>query len=176
MEVSTVFPTSEALANTLLNHADLQKAQVVIEVGAGTGAITKHLVQRLENHQKYIGVELDPQMIAYLRQNYPQLKFEIGPAENLKNWTGPNSVDVVISSLPWTVFSDQIQENTISAIYNSLKPGGIFVTYICVNAIWYPQARSFIHRLKDNFGEVYRSPIEWKNIPPAYIFKVQKPV
>jgi len=174
LNVSTVFPTSKALAETLLARGDLRHAERVAELGAGTGAITKHLATRLAKPESYIGIELDPRMVEFLRREYPGLRFAKGLAEDLCDWVPERSVDVVISSLPWTMFSDETQTKTVEAIVRALKPGGVFVTYICVNAMAYPRARSFIERLKNGFSEVTRAPLEWRNIPPAFVFQAKK--
>lgn len=174
LEVSTVFPTSKALAQTLLAHADLTRAERVVEVGAGTGAITKHLLPQLPQTHRYLGIELDSRMVSVLRRDYSDLRFEAGLAEHLSTWTPEGSVDVVVSSLPWSLFSDEMQENTISAISNALRPGGVFVTYICLHAMLYPRAVQFVSRLQSTFADVYQSPLEWRNIPPAYVFKSTK--
>jgi phosphatidylethanolamine/phosphatidyl-N-methylethanolamine N-methyltransferase len=173
--VSTVFPTSKSLAENLIEHGNIARAEKVVELGAGTGAITKYLLPRLASRDRYLGVELDPRMVDFLRKEFAEgVRFEAGPAENLPEWLQPESVDVVVSSLPWTIFSDQTQDKTIAAILQALKPGGTFVTYICVNALLYPQAKGFIRRLETGFASVERSALEWRNIPPAYVLKSTK--
>lgn len=174
MEVSTVFPTSKSLAETLLSFADLKNAEKVVELGAGTGAITRHLAPKLVHPEGYLGVELDVPMVEFLKKEFPDLRFEAGLAENITNWVEPSSVDVVVSSLPWTVFNDELQERTIQSIHKSLKPGGVFLTYVCANALWYPQAKNFISRLKNSFSDVHKSQLEWRNIPPAFVYRSTK--
>jgi phosphatidylethanolamine/phosphatidyl-N-methylethanolamine N-methyltransferase len=173
-EVSTIFPTSRSLANSLLNHADLPSMNSVVELGAGTGAITRHLVPRLSSPANYLGVELDPLLVDFMKKEFAGLRFETGLAENLAKCVPDSSVDVVVSSLPWTILPIDTQKRTIAAIVQARKPGGIFVTYICINAIWYPQARAFKRQLKTSFRVVERSSLEWRNIPPAYVFKSTK--
>ncbi len=174
IEVSTVFPTSRSLATTLLNMGSIESAGRVVELGAGTGAITKYLAPRLQDKDAYFGIELDPNMVAFLKTEFPELHFETGLAENIPQWVAAGSVDLVVSSLPWTVFNDETQERTIQAIHKSLKPGGSFVTYVCANALWYPQAKALLRRLHTTFASVERSELEWRNIPPAYVFKSTK--
>jgi len=171
LEVSTVFPTSRSLAETTLDFTDLGRAEKIVELGCGTGAITKHLVTRLPNPQSYLGVELDTKMVEFMRNEFPKLRFENGPASDLTKWVEPGSVDVVVSSLPWTVFSTGTQLTTLKSIVSALKPGGVFVTYVLVNAIFMPQGRSIVRLLRENFRDVHRSDLEWRNIPPAYVFR-----
>lgn len=68
LEVSTVFPTSRWLAKRLLDEVSIKPDSLIVEVGAGTGAITQHLLRRLVSPKdQYLGVELNPQMVGYLR-------------------------------------------------------------------------------------------------------------
>jgi phosphatidylethanolamine/phosphatidyl-N-methylethanolamine N-methyltransferase len=174
MEVSTVFPTSKYLAEALLSYADLASARSVAELGPGTGAITRYLQPKLIDGASYIGIEIDKPMVDYLKLQYPKMRFEVGLAETLSTLVPPGSVDAVVSSLPWTIFPSEMQERTVKAIVKALKPGGVFVTYVCVNALVYPQAKSFINRLSENFREVHRGDLEWRNIPPAFVYRSVK--
>lgn len=175
LDVSTIFPTSRALAETMLDLADVPRSESVVELGAGTGAITKHLETRLARPASYVGVELDPKMVDFLRTEFPRLRFESGLAESIGEWVPEGSVDTIISSLPWTMFSPEVQARTIAAITKALKPnGGRFLTYVCANAMLYPQAKTLIKLMRENFRDVHRSDLEWRNIPPAFVFRAMK--
>jgi phospholipid N-methyltransferase len=171
--VSTIFPTSKALAETLLDQTQLESCQSVVELGAGTGAITRHLRRRIQNNS-YLGIELDHEMVIFLREKFTDLKFQEGRAEDLLRWVLPHSVNVIVSSLPWTIFDEGTQKRTLAAISGALQPNGVFLTYLCANALWYPQAKVFLSRLETNFSSVKKSRLEWRNIPPAYVFRAQK--
>lgn len=175
MDVSTVFPTSRWLAQKLLDEVPIESNSFIVEVGAGTGAITQHLLRRLRKPgEQYLGVELNPQMVSYLKAYFPSLKFEQGPARNLDVWLKTKKADGVVSSLPWTIFSESVQTETLDAIYDSLKPGGVFATYMCLNSSWYPQAKRFKEKIHSMFKTVDKTPVEWRNIPPAFVFRCTK--
>jgi len=174
LEVATVFPTSRALAERLIEASGLEQGGLVAEVGCGTGAITRWIRPRLKDESQYVGVELNSDMVHFLRSEFNGMRFEEGPAEMLPELTGANQVSAVISSLPWTVFSDDLQKRTLKAILDSLKDGGVFVTYVCVNAAWYPQAQHLGGLLKGLFSTVKKTPIEWRNIPPAFVYVCTK--
>lgn len=174
LEVATIFPTSKALAERLLDSADIERPGSVAEIGFGTGAITKYLAPRLKDPKRYLGIELNGDMVHYMRQNFPELRFEEGPAESLPQLAGAGKVTTVVSSLPWTVFSPEIQKRTLQGVYDALAENGRFVTYVCVNAMWYPQAQHFGGLLHGMFRSVVKSPIEWKNVPPAFVYVCTK--
>jgi phospholipid N-methyltransferase len=173
LEVSTIVPTSSALALRMLSEVQTDNG-IVLELGTGTGAITRHLNKKLKDPKQYIGFEINDEMTRFMRENYPHLHFEQAPADQIGRFTPPESVDSVVSSLPWSVFSTKTQESTLKAIFEVLRPGGIFITYICLNAALSPLARSFLHQLKETFSSVRRSPVEWRNFPPASVYYARK--
>jgi phospholipid N-methyltransferase len=173
LEVSTIVPTSSALAHRMLAELQIHDG-LVVELGTGTGAITRHLVQKITDPQRYLGFEINDEMTQFMREHYPQLKFAQAAADQVLQFTPPGSVDSVISSLPWTVFSIKTQTTTLNAIFEALRPGGIFITYVCLNAAISPLARSFVHQLRATFATVKKSPIEWRNFPPAFVYFARK--
>ncbi len=174
LEVATIFPTSKPLAERMLDLAGVDRPGLVAEVGFGTGAITKHLAPRLKDPKRYLGLELNGDMVHYMRRNYPELRFERGPAESLPELTGAARVTTVVSSLPWTMFAPGTQKRTLAGIHEALAENGRFVTYVCVNAMWYPQAQHMGGLLNGMFRSVVKSPIEWRNVPPAFVYLCTK--
>ena len=175
LDVSTVFPTSRFLAENMIDRGELSQAKSIVELGAGTGAITKYLAPRIGD-AKYLGVEIDSRMVDFLKTTFPALRFEAGLAEAVNDWVQPGTVDVVISSLPWTIFSEEMQERTVKAIESALRPGGLFLTYVCANSLLYPNAKNFLGCLGETFETVSRSSLEWRNVPPAFVYTSTKEV
>jgi len=54
----------------------------VLEVGPGTGVLTKYLLER--NFDKFVAVEIDRESAAFLRSNYPELGNGLVEADMLK--------------------------------------------------------------------------------------------
>ncbi len=174
-EVSTIFQTTPWLRDHLMEFIDFSKIQSIVELGAGAGAITVGIAERLQKPEQYLGIELDHDLIEVLRERFPELKFAEAPAEQVHELTkesGP--VDVIVSSLPWTLFPPDVRDRTMKNIAASVKPGGMFMTYMVVNAIFYPSAQDVIRQMKANFSRVEQSKIFWKNVPPAFIFTAYK--
>ncbi len=171
MEVSTIFPTSKALAQRMLKQIP-KFDDLIVEVGVGTGAITQFLAPRIES--KYLGIEISPEMVSFMREHYPKLHFEQCGADKLLDHVKKNSVSNVVSSLPWSIFPESLRQSTLDAIYESLEPGGRFITYVCLTVVWSPAAQHFLNQLNKKFKSVERSAVEWRNIPPAFVFTAHK--
>jgi len=174
-EVSTIFQTGPWLRDRMLEFIDFSKIQNIVELGAGAGAITEGIVERVEKPEQYLGIELDKDLVEVLQERFPNFKFVEASAEQVKELTvttGP--VDVIVSSLPWTLFPSDVRDRTMKNISDSLKPGGMFMTYMVINAIFYPSAQDVIRQMKTNFSRVDQSKLQWINIPPAFIFTAYK--
>ncbi len=66
--IGSVMPSSEFLAKAMFNSIKELDQTSVIEIGAGTGAITQHI-----SSLNPVLVEIDKEFCALLRQNYPHL-------------------------------------------------------------------------------------------------------
>ena len=66
MQVSTVFPSSGFLSNDMLDQVDIENCKSIVEIGVGTGAITKHIARRIPKGCKYVGVEVSDEMTQYM--------------------------------------------------------------------------------------------------------------
>ena len=67
--VGSVIPSSDFLAKAIFKSIKELDQTTVIEIGAGTGAITKHI-----SSLNPLLVEIDQEFCALLRKNYPHLK------------------------------------------------------------------------------------------------------
>lgn len=175
LQISTVFQTSTWLCKKLLSRARVDEAKLIVELGPGAGAITQALYGQLPKDCRYVGIELNASLVEYLRARFPEFEFIHGSAESCSQVAdkyGP--IDVAISSLPWTVFPKDLQDEITSALATSLKPGGTFVTYVCLNAALYPAAKNLFALLKKKFSNVHKSSVEWRNIPPAFVYTCTK--
>lgn len=91
---------AQRIANTLDDFATLP----VLEVGPGTGMLTKHLIDKTD---KLKVVEIDTESIEYLKINYPQLEGKIIEQNFLtmnfrEHWDGPFCV---IGNYPYNISS-----------------------------------------------------------------------
>ena len=171
--IGAVAPSSRFLAETILAAADLKKCHAIVEFGPGTGAFTKYILQQLRPDQRYIGIELNKQFVALLRQKYPRLTFVNDSVENLLRIDaefnfGP--IDAIICGLPWASLPVHVQDNTFSAMRRLMHADSVFCTFAYLQGLVLPGARVLRARLRKEFHTVRLSPIVWRNFPPAFVY------
>jgi phospholipid N-methyltransferase len=171
--IGAIGPSSAALAEVMLHGCNLKEADTVVELGPGTGAFTAHILKRMGRKTTFLAIELDPTCVSQLCRRFPGLKVHQESAGNLPKLLplhGKTQVDCVISGLPWANMPLGTQQQVLSAVVNSIRHGGVFQTFAYVHACWFPTARRFRQMLEASFPQVTKSPIVWKNLPPAFVY------
>lgn len=168
--VGAIAPSSKYLARKMIQGIDFGEARVIVELGAGTGAFTGEIVQRLNPHTKFLVVENNPAFYRELRRkygSYDNVYISDVSAENLttllKNYKLSLQVDYVISGLPFASLPGDVSRAILSSVRKHTKHGE-FVTFQYT-------------LLKKSLLEAYFSDIttarEFRNLPPAYILRAK---
>lgn len=162
----------------MLQGCDLKHADTVVELGPGTGAFTGLILRRLGRQTTFFAVELMAENARALRRQFPGLTVYRGSAESLRDYLdreGKAFADCIISGLPWSNMLAAIQDQILEAILASLAPQGVFTTFAYLHAAWLPTARHFRKRLEASFASVKVSPVVWRNVPPAFVYRCRRP-
>lgn len=176
-KVGAVAPSSRYLANAMLDQLKWDSLKSVVEYGPGTGAISRQLLKRVGEQQKFFAVELNGNFIPVLRKKLPELTVfheSVGDIRHICNREGVDWVDGIISGLPWTAFPESLQKELLEATLSVLADGGQFVTFAYVHGLALQNARRFRARLREAFSEVTVSPVVWRNLPPAVFYSCRK--
>lgn len=176
-KVGAIAPSSRYLANAMLDQLHWDTLTNVVEYGPGTGAISKHLLERVGDHQKFFAVELNGSFIPVLNEKLPQLKVfneSVSDIRRICDREDVDWVDGIISGLPWTAFPEPLQEELLSATLDVLADNGQFVTFAYVHGLPLQNARRFRKRLKETFSTVKISRVVWRNFPPAIFYSCRK--
>jgi phosphatidylethanolamine/phosphatidyl-N-methylethanolamine N-methyltransferase len=144
---------------------------LVLELGPGTGAITKSLLARGVRPERLVAIEMSPDMAALLERRFPGIHVIRGDAQEMARLLGPHTggvrrVGTVISSLPLCQFSREFTRALADKILAQHRPGGCWVQYS------YHLAQSR-HRGTERF-HLRGSDIVWLNFPPARVSVYQK--
>jgi phosphatidylethanolamine/phosphatidyl-N-methylethanolamine N-methyltransferase len=176
-QIGAVAPSSDELAKAMLQGLDLAKARAVLEYGPGSGTITDHIRRKISSHTKLAAIEINPRMANLFKERHPEvLLFEdtVANARTICDYAGIDSVDCVVSGLPWATFSEVMQVKFLEEMMRVLRPGGDFVTFAYLHALALPMSKRFANLLHKHFENVSRSPVVWRNVPPALVYRCRR--
>jgi phospholipid N-methyltransferase len=176
-QFGAVAPSSGELAKAMLEGLDLENARTVLEYGPGSGTITDYICRKISPKTRLAAIEINPRMAELFKERHPDvLLFEdsVANVRMICDHAGFESVDCIISSLPWATFSEGMQVSFLEEMMRVLRPGGGFVTFAYVHALALPMSKRFANRLSKYFGSVSKSPVVWRNVPPAFVYRCRR--
>ncbi|WP_037064096.1 class I SAM-dependent methyltransferase [Pseudonocardia acaciae] len=171
--MGALVPTSRCLSRRMASMVPSAPGACVVELGAGTGAISREIGLRLGCDAVHIAVDRDPVMLAALAHRAPWARRLVGDAADLADLLRDNGIDgahVVLSSLPWSFFPPPTRARILDQIASVLLPGGTFVTIAYRPTRLMPRARAVRAALDDTFETVIPSATTWANVPPARLY------
>ena len=127
----------------------------------------------------FLVLEPNPEMAQHLRDKFPDLDVCEARVETLKTVLFERQlkqVDRVLSSVPWSLFSQEDIENSMDAIVKNLSDSGRFVTLVYTHARVMPSSRHLENYLKQRFEKVYHTTSTWMNIPPGQWLVCERPI
>ncbi len=171
-----VAPSSRWLAETIVSDLGLESASLVVEYGPGTGAFTGEILTRLDADVDFIAIENNERMRRRVRERFPDIDVADSSIEDLpsileKRGHSPGDVDAIVSGLPWAAFGESLQDRLLEITASVLAPEGRFATFAYIHGLLLSAGRRFREKLNEHFAEVDRSPIVWRNLPPAFVYR-----
>jgi phosphatidylethanolamine/phosphatidyl-N-methylethanolamine N-methyltransferase len=170
LKVGAIAPSSPELAAEMLEGIQPNDENIVLELGVGTGAITKYLAQVIPNGNSYLGIELDGDLVRTLNRRFPELNIVCGNASDaysIHARSGLGKVRFVVCCLPFVSLPKEVADSVLAEIERFMDEGCVF--RIIQNAHgYYLPPRKLREYLKDRYGRSQRSPLVMKNLPPAY--------
>jgi phosphatidylethanolamine/phosphatidyl-N-methylethanolamine N-methyltransferase len=162
-DMGAICPSSDTLAQHVARQLPQYSAGKVIELGAGTGAITRALLRQGVVPQDLVAVERSAAMAKRLRRRYPQITVVEGDAADLAQLLGPQrpQVRAVVSGLPLRSLPPATVRAIMANLDDTLAPGGTFIQFTY-------SLRAPLAALPMHFRKL-ASRIVWRNIPPARV-------
>jgi len=189
-----ILPSGRWLANALARFVIGDgSGQQILEVGPGTGAVTRRIATRMGPADRLHLVELNDTFVAELRAALGQEPVLQRVADRtqlfhsaVESLPGEACYDVVISGLPLNNFTASEVEQILAKLAGLLKPGGTlsFFEYIAIrHARTLVSGRAERDRLRGigrALGAVlgpheFRRDWVWPNVPPAWVHHVRFP-
>lgn len=162
--VGTITKSSSFLCKGIVKQVDFGNAEVIIELGAGDGVITKHILQAMSPNASLLAFEVNEKFCKQLENiNDPRLTVIQDSAEHVDKYLKESQlsrVDAVISAIPFVIFSDEVAHQIIEECKRSMKKDAPFVQ------VHYSLLTRKMYR--SIFGNVKTVFIPF-NIPPAFV-------
>ena len=180
MGVAAVLPSGRQLSRAMLKPLSWlpeqdPARQRVVELGAGTGAFTRALVDHGLQSANLLVVERDSALHGLLRHRFPDLQIiqadacALRTAAQASGYLADGPADAVISGLGLLSMPRAVQRSILSEAFALLRPGGSFVQFT------YGHASPVSRALREELGlQVHRSGLAWLNAPPASVFVYQR--
>lgn len=166
-EVGSIIPSSRWMERRITRTAEIATADVVVELGPGTGGTTKALLQAMRPDAKLLAIEINPDFCELLRSTIddPRLIVHHGSAAEIPEALEKNGLDApdaVLSGIPFSTMPKELGLSILRSVKQSLAPGGRFVAY---------QFRDVVHTLgKTVFGKATVQ-LELLNVPPMRVYR-----
>lgn len=131
LEMGSVVPSSPALGRRVAAAVRAAPPGAVIELGAGTGAITRAMLEGGIAPARLIVIEIVPEMAAVLRATYPGVTVLCGDAWRLPTLLGSNRhgrIGSVVCGIPLVLLPLARQRALVEAI-EAVAPGRGFLHY-----------------------------------------------
>jgi phospholipid N-methyltransferase len=170
-KVGSVKPRSPELAATMIEGLEPSAENVVIELGVGTGAITKFLQNIVPDHRSYLGIELDSALVKNLRRNFPDLNIVCGNATEtaaIHKRSGLGKVGYIVCCLPFVSLPAPVRTGVLEEVDEFMQQGCEFRTLQYAHGYYLPPAMKFRELMRKRYGKEKRSPLVVRNVPPGY--------
>jgi phosphatidylethanolamine/phosphatidyl-N-methylethanolamine N-methyltransferase len=131
LEMGSIVPSSRALGRRVAAAVRAGPAGAVVELGAGTGAITRAMLEGGVAPGRLTVVEIVPEMASILRATYPGVTVLCGDAWNLPALLGAEAqgqIGTVVCGIPLVLLPCARQRALVEAI-EAVAPGRGFLHY-----------------------------------------------
>lgn len=162
LKVAAYGPSSRALARRMFEEARIGADGPVIELGAGTGALTAALVEGGVDPKRLVLYESLPEFVAVLTERFPGARIVSGDA-----YAAPVELDIddaaaIVSGLPLVQYPPRAAYVT-ECLDRLCRPGARFcqITYMPSSPVPLKQLPGIAHRVSATI---------WGNFPPARVW------
>ena len=169
LSVGALAPSSRQLAKLMV--ADMGPGSRVIELGAGTGSVTRAILDCGVAPCDLVVVEQSETFAGMLGERFPDVTVVAGDALSLNrhvaNLAGP--ADFAVSGLPLLLFSPGRKLRLLTRVFAALRPEGALHQFTYGGRC--PVERIVLRRLGLEASLMGFTPF---NVPPAFVYRLQR--
>ncbi len=169
--MGSIVRSGPQMCKKMTHYIPKTKDIILLEFGAGDGAITEYIIKKMTKNSRLIIFEVNQEMVSILKEKFESESERIviinDGAQNAGKYLEQLSipeVDMIISAIPFIALPEKILTDTLEVSKKILKPHGLFIQM------------HYTLQLKSVY-EKYFSNIELSfvplNIPPGYVLKCE---
>ena len=174
LEIAAISPSSQQLARQMV-HQLPRTSHRVIELGGGTGVLTRAVLDHGIRPGDLLVLELNEELHQHLQREFPGVHvvcadaMHLGEVAHEHGFDGDGRADAVVSGLGLLSMPRNAQQQILASAFGALRQEGRFVqfTYGPAN----PVAREVLEALDLT---ARRASFTWWNVPPATVYVYQR--
>lgn len=164
--VSAPTPSGPALSAAIAAKVDSRRPGLVVELGAGTGAVTEALTRRGIVPSRLLLVESGDFFCRLLKRRFPGARVAMGDAFRFEEYLPPDArIAAIVSGVPLLNFPPARRQSLIERGLDAQGPGGRFIQ---LSYGWKPA-------VPPGPGLCVKKSVVWRNLPPAHIWTYRRP-
>lgn len=161
--IGSVTPSSPQLVDSMLCNVDWKRAARIAELGAGTGVMTRAIIDRMTPGSELLVFEIEKELRDMLsRETGLEIYDDARRLPEVMSARGIDKADLIVSSLPFTVLPREVTGAVVDGISRCLAPDGIFVAF------------QYSLHMKGAFEKIFGNVdvrFVMMNIPPAFVYE-----
>jgi len=175
LRTAAVAPSSRELALAMIAEMP-PGASRIIELGGGTGALTRALLAHGIRGDALLVVELNEELHAHLHARFPDVRISLGDATELLElaelcgYLAVGRADAIVSGLGLLAMHAEMQQSILEQAFVCLRDGGRFIQFTYGPQA--PVAQSVVDALRLT---VRRGDFVLRNVPPATVYVYEAP-
>ncbi len=166
--IGAIAPSSRYLSMEMAKCVP-KDTNYTVELGAGTGSITKALLREGVIAEKLVVIDNSLDLVRKLKKSFPKVRVIHGDATHLYELLKQHHIkpSVIVSSLPLTIFPTISRLAIAQQVDQVLPNGGHYIQFSY-------SLRKSIFETRPRLKKTYTKRI-WMNLPPARVdvFKVK---
>jgi phosphatidylethanolamine/phosphatidyl-N-methylethanolamine N-methyltransferase len=168
IRIGAIAPSGRALSQLMTREVDPRNGPV-LELGPGSGAFTRALLQRGVAEDDLTLIEYEPRLAQRLMQEFPAARVLQADAARSARWLPDAWHGAAVSGLPLLNFALRSVVAILKAVFHTLRPGGALYQFTYGPRA--PVALRVLQRLGLRADFVGRT---WRNLPPAAVYRIAR--
>jgi len=167
--MGAALPSGGRVALAMARQIDLDRPGAVLELGGGTGSVTRGLLAAGCAVERLVVIEREPTLAEILGRRFPGLRVICGDACNaatLLDGAGIGDLAGVASSLPIKWFPRHAQRAVLDAVFARLGRNGVFIQL--TNALASPLPAAELGLVGEEVARI------WAHFLPVQIWRYRR--